>query len=158
MICASGAAPWAQGEIEALFLGAHPSPIGSRECVSTPNSAGTSALLVALGSAAVVDGDLELVATAVPSGNVGVFFMGSDSVFMPLGSGFLCAGGTLQRIYPPRVASSAGIARHRVDLSQSVLTALIVANSSWRFEFAYRDLGPVGPTFNFSDVIRVDWR
>jgi len=154
---------------EMLVLGNAPSALfrvvpapdcgSTNYCVTAPNSEGPGAVIGQLGTPSFVTNDLVLEATGAAKGTFGLFFYGPNMTQTPLGDGFLCVGGTTQRINPPQVSSQAGIFRRPLDLqNQDPGPNVITPGSSWNFQCWYRDPnGPGGAGFNLSDAMTTDF-
>ena len=100
-------------------------------------------ILGAFGSTSVADNDLTLRAHSVSPNVHGLFFYGPDVAYTPLGNGYRCVGGPLQRILPTVVTDPAGTASTRVDLLNGKHGAQIgaVAPITLNFQFWFRQNG-----------------
>ncbi len=93
-----------------------------------------------------------------PPGTSGVFLVGTlpASVPGPMGSpGTLCVGGTTGRLVSHvRRVNAAGILAATIDLQDLPLSPARPAlpGETLRFQACFRDGGPFGPTFHFSDA------
>ncbi|MEM1450547.1 MAG: hypothetical protein AAF957_28675 [Planctomycetota bacterium] len=120
-------------------------------CRSFPNSTGEIGELFALGSTRVPANDLELFASSLPSGSVGLFVLGDMSQMVPLGGGLLCVGGNLIR-FGVQATTADGTATEAVDyLSIPPIGGGIVPGSTWYAQFVHRDLPGAGG-FNFTNA------
>ena len=126
-------------------------------CTTSPNSAGTGAVITTVGCASVGLNELELVASGVPAHQYGMFFYGPQQTAAPFGQGTLCITGPsgVFRLKPPVRADPAGVARRPLDLTvppASGGAGLINAGTTMHFQFWYRD---PGFGFNLSDACTV---
>jgi hypothetical protein len=124
-------------------------------CLTSPNSAGAGARIAHSGSTSETLNDTELVVTGVPPGQIGIFFYGGGQAQMPFGQGWLCIGGSIQRLTPPVVASAAGTGALFLDLVGTTPSNEIDAGETWNFQFWYRDPAGGGALFNLSDGLQI---
>ena len=138
-------------------LNAAPLSIGASYCTAAPNSVGPGATLTAVGNPVVAANDFGLLAQGVPPQLFGLFFIGTSPTQLPLGEGFLCAGGSLFRLPPPLQSDPDGNKARTVDLTLPPATGLLVPGSTRYFQYWYRDPagGPAG--FNLSDGVAVSF-
>ncbi|MFT7485963.1 MAG: hypothetical protein ACI9F9_001816 [Candidatus Paceibacteria bacterium] len=122
-------------------------------CSTSPNSAGAGALLSSGGSVSFTANDFSLVASAAPSTVQGLFFFGFIETQVPFGNGFRCVDGAIQRL-PVTATDGFGAALHALDLNGSHVGGAIVAGTTAKFQYWYRDPG-VGQDFNLSDALSV---
>jgi len=139
-----------------------PTPIGASYCnPSVPNTTGSSATLIAGGSASVSANDVTLTAEQLPANQFG-FFLTSQTqglVANPGGSqGNLCLGGTIGRYVAPgqiKNSGAGGAFDLVLNLTQTPAGPAFVsinAGESWNFQAWFRDIGPMGqPWSNFTD-------
>ena len=125
-------------------------------CSGNPNSSGVSATIEALGSAAVVDGDLELRCRNLPPNTFGMFIVGPNAGSMPLGSGVLCIGQPQQR-YNQSVQNAGVLGRVQFEIDLMALPngAPVVPGSTYYFQYWHRDSPG---TSNLSPALRMDFR
>ncbi len=128
-------------------------PLVRSECVTSPNSVGPGAFMSTAGSSSLVLNDLVLETGGLPAGTFGVYVIGGEQAFTPLGSGSLCLGGSLGRL-GVTLSTGGGTANLPLDVSAIGGAVSIAAGETWRFQHIYRDTDPAGPTFNASDAIR----
>jgi hypothetical protein len=133
--------------------------IGQAYCgPAATNSTGRSARLLAVGVTSVADNFLTLAAHDAPPGQVGLFLVGTlpANVPNPAGSaGTLCIGGTFGRLLSHvRTVNAAGILAATIDAQDLPLSPPRPAmpGETLRFQACFRDVGPLGPTVNFSDA------
>ena len=89
-------------------------------------------LIHAHGSTSIAANDLQLEATHAAPGQAAIFFFGDDpSVMTPLGDGYLCVGGTLQRL--PPVSTGSGSPTFDVDYGIPPASGITVG-STWYFQ------------------------
>lgn len=133
-----------------------PVPIGASYCVGAPNSTGTGASLIVLGSAAVADDDVRLLASGLPANQPGLFYFGPSQVQLPFGDGFRCVGGPLHRVLPPATSGLSGTAQRLLDLGVAPAAGTIYPGATIHFQYWYRDpFGPGGSGSNLSDGYQV---
>lgn len=134
------------------------SPIGVPYCVGTPNSTGVGASMLVLGSAAVVDDDVRLVAHGLPASQPGLFLFGPNQTQLAFGDGFRCVAGPIHRVQPATTSSPSGTAQRLLPLGSAPAAGTIVPGATMHFQFWYRDpLGPGGSGFNLSDGYQVNF-
>ncbi len=136
--------------------------IGSSYCgPAVQNSSGQSAVIAAYGSDAVVDNDVTLMATQLPTNEFGYFVNSQtqDFVVGPGGSqGNLCLGGTTGRHMSTLGSTgAAGELSAVLDLTQ-IPTATgpyaVQPGETWNFQCWFRDHNP-GSTSNFTDGVEI---
>jgi len=129
-------------------------------CVSSTNSTGNSAQIGFLGSTSITANDLILTCQGGPPGKPGLFIYGPSQTQIPLGEGFLCIGGPIQRIQPPIIIDVFGNASFQVDNNLPPFASgpnAISAGENWNFQFWYRD-PPGGPAgFNLSNGLALSF-
>jgi len=125
----------------------------SNYCIGSPSSTGFGSALIATGSTSIAANDFGLTATLSPPGQFGVFFMGPNQVQIPFGDGFLCLAGGIVRFNPPILADAFGEASIAIDVTSPPAAGLIVAESTWNFQWWYRDPAGMLSGFNTSDAI-----
>ncbi|MDP6838721.1 MAG: lamin tail domain-containing protein [Planctomycetota bacterium] len=142
--------PWAAGSQETDEC---PTPISY--CISSANSVGAGAIMGYGGSVDINANDLVLTSNFGTPNQYGIFFYGSDQAGAPFGDGFRCVGGQLFRFTPIQMDAS-GLATFPVDLSSPPQpTGQVLADSTWNFQFWYRD-PPGGPAgYNLSDGLSI---
>jgi hypothetical protein len=129
----------------------------SSYCVSTPNSAGSVAMIGKTGSVSIAANDLVLVATGCPANQLGAFIYGSQQTQTPFGNGYKCVGGPQTFRFPPVSTGPLGITGTAVDYGNPPAAGgQIGAGTSWNFQFWYRDPA-VGAGFNLSDALHVNF-
>lgn len=119
-------------------------------CVTSPNSAGTGALMSSNGELSVADNQFSLYSLGAPSGEFGLFFYGATQVQVGFGDGTICVGGSLKRL-PVVKVDTFGMASYDVDFNDLPAGGDIDPGSTWNFQFWFRDPGAGGSGFNFSD-------
>ncbi len=140
--------------LAAVFTSEGVLPFVRSECVTTPNSAGPGARMGASGSTSVFFNDLVLETTGLPADTFGLYVIGRDAAYSPLGSGFLCVDGMLRRLGATQ-STAGGTTSYPLDLPSIGGGISILTGETWRFQHVFRDAGPAGPTFTTSDAIRV---
>lgn len=127
--------------------------IGTSYCVGAPNSVGAGASIAAFGSALVAQNEVLLTVAGLPPGKLGLFIVSDTQAQLPFGDGFLCLGGSVQRILQPQVAGGLGAVQLALDLTSAPLAGLAVPGADLDLQFWYRDpAGPLGSGFNLSDA------
>ena len=108
-----------------------------------------------VGCAGLTANDLEFTVTGLPKGVPGIFFYGPQQIHAPLGNGWSCVGGGVQRVLPPLIADPTGKVVYQVDLTSFPFTGSahsITAGTGWNFQYWYRDPAGNPTTYNFSDA------
>ena len=127
--------------------------IGSSYCIGAPNSAGAGASIAAFGSTVVAQNEVLLTVGGLPPGVLGLFIVSDTQAQVPFGDGFLCLGGSVNRILKPQVASAQGGVQLALDLQAPPLAGAAVPGATLDFQYWYRDPGgPLGSGFNLSDA------
>lgn len=129
-------------------------------CVTSQNSAGPGAQIGFLGSTSVAANDLILTCTDLPTGQLGIFFYGSNQVQLPFGDGFVCVQGNTSRILPALTSDVFGNVSRVVDYSTNPFNAgvgKIDPGDTWNFQFWYRDPNFGGAGFNLSDGLSLQF-
>ncbi len=142
------------------FLDNCPPP--SNYCSTSPNSAGSGAVIAATGSTSLTANDLTLSANGAIPGEFGLFFYGSEQAQVAFGDGLLCiAGGAsgLVRVSPPVVIDPFGVGVQPIDYALPPFdggSGQIQVGDVWNWQFWYRDPnGPGGSGFNTSDGLEL---
>jgi len=119
------------------------------------NSAGTGAVLDAVGNADVAQDTVVLTATGAPAGVPGLFFSGPTAQMGTLfGDGLRCAGGQLTRLGVV-ITDGSGDASSQGSLS---VQEGLIGGESRSYQFWYRDVtGPCGMGFNLTNGYVVQW-
>lgn len=142
----------------ARLIGGYAPPPPTNYCVGAPNSAGFVAEMGASGSREISSNDLRLHAYGCPPNQTGLFFYGPDATQTIFGNGFLCVGGGIHRLGLAEVVGDPGIATYPVDFTAPPMnsgTGQVLAGSTWRFQFWYRDPLGGGARFNLSDGLAI---
>jgi hypothetical protein len=109
-------------------------------CVGAPNSVGPGARMAWGGSLAVSEQDLTLVVSGCPPSAPGLFLQSQSQTQVPFGNGFLCVGAPFFRLLPITTVGASGSALRVLDFDDpSIPAAQILAGSTWKFQFWYRD-------------------
>ncbi|MCB9916604.1 MAG: FG-GAP repeat protein [Planctomycetes bacterium] len=125
----------------------------STYCTAAPNSAGAGMHITGVGSPSV-SAPFFLTVAGGPANQPGLFFYGPNQVSVPFGNGFRCIGGTLVRLNV-QALSAGGSANRLLDFPN--LPVPITANSTWNFQFWYRDPAGGGAFYNLSDGLHVSF-
>jgi hypothetical protein len=91
--------------------------------------------------------------SAAVSGQFGIFYFGPNQVAAPFGFGVRCVGGQTRRL-PVQQTDFFGDVSYTLDFTSGV-GADITADSTWNFQFWYRDPAAGQPGFNLSDGLEV---
>jgi len=121
-------------------------------CATSPNSAGSGALMGSSGSTSVSANTFTLSASgAVPAQN-GLFIYSPTQAQTPFGDGFLCVAAPVLRLTPVVLIDGQGDVSRPLDFPSLPSGGAIQPGSTWNFQLWYRDpLGPVGSGFNLSN-------
>lgn len=122
-------------------------------CVTSPNVAGSGAVIGSTGSASIAAAELVLTVRHCPPNRPGLFFLGTSQAFLPFGNGVLCVSGHVVRA-PVVFCDDFGNANQPFHF-----TAFALAPGATRtFQFYYRDaVGSSGLGFNLSDARSVSF-
>ena len=113
------------------------------------HSAGSGARLAGSGYANVAADSFQLEVQGGPPGRPGLLVSGLAPTSAPLGDGLLCL--QTQVRYAPVQLDALG------EASYSQLGFTSLAGSTVHYQFAFRDAGPCGGSFNLSSAWRVTW-
>ncbi len=119
-------------------------------CDTNPNSVGAGALIGHGGSFDITTNDFELNASGAIPGQFGIFYFGPNQISTPFGHGTRCVGGQVRRLTVLQ-ADSSGDASLTLDFTTAQASD-ITANSTWNFQFWYRDPLAGGASFNLSNA------
>jgi hypothetical protein len=125
-------------------------------CSTSPNSVGPGATISATGTTSVSANDLTLSAVGAPSNVQGLFFFGPNETQVPLGNGWLCVSGPIQRL-PVAPTNGTGSVSYLVDNQGPQVGGAFVSGSIWKFQYWYRDQ-TVGLGFNLTDGLSVTFQ
>ncbi|MEZ6015106.1 MAG: right-handed parallel beta-helix repeat-containing protein [Planctomycetota bacterium] len=157
------------GSAPVVDIGAHEytTNIGAVFCSANTNSSALVGRLDAVGSEALVDNDVTLVATSLPANSNGFFLTSRAQGFVanPGGStGNLCLGGAIGRYVGPGQIQNSGAAGtfslvlDVVALPQPNGVVAAQAGETWNFQAWYRDQVLGFPTSNFTDGASITFR
>jgi hypothetical protein len=124
----------------------------SSYCVAGPNSISGAGMSIAGVGTASVSSLFFLNASGGPAGQFGVFYYGPNQVNIPFGEGTRCVGGQVIRL-PAIQIGSGGTANILLDFAS--LPVPITANSTWNFQYWYRDPAAGGTGFNLTDALHI---
>jgi predicted extracellular nuclease len=137
--------------------------IGAVYCLAQPNSTGTGATLVVVGSSSVAANDVTLTSASLPLNSLGYYLTSTTqgSANPPGSQGTLCLGGSIGR-YSTSVLSSGSLGEVALQLDVTALAtpngpAAAMAGETWSFQYWYRDANPTS-TSNFSVATQVTWQ
>lgn len=128
-----------------------------RYCTPTANSTGVPTYIGMTGSLSFSRDDSMLTASNAPAETMGVFFCGKDKAQIPFGNGTLCIsplGHGIQALQPPVMISRSGHAEKLIDFRALVQGGRMADNSTWSFQFWYRDPEARGSGSNLSNALR----
>lgn len=134
-------------------------PVTISVCDAEPNTLGAAGRLLSAGFDPATT-SLELVATGLPSGVIGLVIVSNTPDFVPLAGGSagnLCLGGSIGRSVGAftRIANAAGQFRVTADgnaLPQPTGTAAVSPGETWYFQAWHRD---APATSNFTEALAV---
>lgn len=121
----------------------------SNYCSTSPNSVGSGATISALGTTSILANDLVLTAVGAPPSIQGLFFFGPNEAQAPLGNGWLCISGSIQR-FPVSPTDNLGTVAYAVDNTGPHVNGLWTVGSTWKMQYWYRDPS-MGAGFNLTD-------
>ena len=127
---------------------------GSNYCVTSPNSAGSGALITGGGSLNISDNAFELSASGSVPDKFGLFIYGLQPGQTPAGDGFLCLDGQLFRVLPPVQASGSGAASMVVDFTSAPMNGgpgQVIAGQTYYWQWWNRDPAAGNSGYNFSN-------
>ncbi len=141
--------------------------IGDSYCQTNPNSTGATGAIVATGSEIAADNNVTLLANQLPTNAFGFFITSQLQGFVanPNGSqGNLCVSGSIGRYVGAGQIQNSGMGGTFslvLDLTRTPQpTALVPVQTgeTWNFQAWHRDVGPSGPTSNFTDAVSVTFQ
>ncbi len=144
---------WDGSELIPLTVRLDPSSLGASYCVLSANSAGPGAEISASGSTSMALDAFTLHAGGCPAGQTGLFFYGRNQVQIPFGNGFLCAAGSIKRCSPLSTHADGTASQH-----VSYVNSPITPDSTWNFQFWFRDPQAGGAAFNLSNAWAASFR
>lgn len=132
-----------------------PSPFNI--CFPSPNSADpVGAIMGWSGTQFLSQNNFLLSATGCPPNAAGIFFFGPTEVFVPFGNGFRCVGGSINRL-PIVTTSIFGDVSYNLNVNAPPAAGVILPNTTWNFQFWFRDVPAGGAFFNLSDGLNVQF-
>lgn len=126
-------------------------------CSSLPNSNDQVSTLEFIGSSAVSENDLTLVARNVPLASTGFYLMGEIEAITPLGLGLLCIHSPIHRDLGS-LNHTGGTFAYSVDLGALANGQPAIAGTRQIFQYWHRDFENGMPTTSLSDAIAVTFR
>jgi len=150
---------WSSGAVYVFEL-----VLGANYCVSNANSSGLFGLISAEGSAIVLDNNVVLTASSLPTHSFGFFLTSPMPGFVtnPAGSaGNLCLGGAIGRYVGPGQIQNSGTAGEislALDLTSTPTPTGFVSiqpGDTWNFQAWHRDAVGGVATSNFTDGIAI---
>ena len=126
---------------------------GSNYCTISPNSVGGGAVITSNNQTSISSNGFTLSCSGAIPNQFGIFYFGPNQVSMPFGHGLRCVGGVTRRL-PVLQADFFGDASYTLDFTSSPASDITV-DSTWNFQFWYRDPAAGPPNFNLSDGLEV---
>ncbi len=123
-------------------------------CTAGANSVSPAGMSITGIGTASVSSVFFLNASGGPVGEPGLFFYGATQSSFPFGNGTRCIGGTVYRLSIVPIGAG-GTASLLLDYAGAQFP--IVANSTWNFQFWYRDPAAGGANFNLTDAVEVNF-
>jgi hypothetical protein len=126
-------------------------------CLAGMNSNGTTAMIGSNGQTSIAANNFQLNVSGASPNRFGMFFYGASQQAVLYGDGMLCVGPNIRRIPPVLLTDALGDVGLQLDFALPPFSSgshAIGPNSTWNFQFWYRDPmgGPAG--FNFSDGLQ----
>jgi hypothetical protein len=128
----------------------------SSYCTTSPNSVGPGSVISHQGTGSVAANDFVIASELNPPNQNGIFFMGPNEISLPFGNGTRCVGGLLTR-FPVVQSDAFGSVSYAVDNTAPPALGKIVAGSTWKWQYWYRDPMGGGAFFNLSDGLSVTY-
>ena len=126
---------------------------------AAPNTvSATGAKFTVVGIPSTQLNELEFQVIDLPSNLPGIFFYGPFQAQLPFGNGFVCVGGSVNRVLPALISDPMGTVRLDVDLTQPPFgsgAGAVLPGSTWNFQYWYRDPTGFPTTFNLSDAVQI---
>ena len=126
---------------------------GSNYCTISPNSVGGGAVITSNNQTSMSANGFAVSCSGAVPGQFGIFYFGPNQVSTPFGHGVRCIGGQTRRL-PVQQADFFGDASYALDFTTSPASD-VTADSTWNFQFWYRDPAAGSPNFNLSDGLEV---
>ena len=125
-------------------------------CTSNTNSSGNAATIGMSGSTSVAANDFGVFSSGCPSNQNGIFYMGLNQINSAFGNGRQCTSGSITR-YRLASTDAFGIAIYAVDNTVPPALGRIVADSTWNWQYWFRDPMGGGSAFNTTDGLEVTY-
>ncbi len=142
----------AQGRAEIWTVPVPGCPLPYTYCAVANNSTGGPALISSSGTTGIAANDFSLSCMGLPPNTLGLFYYGQTEIQNPFGNGFRCVGGTAFRL-GVQSASAGGIATRAINYGALPPGGAILAGSTWKFQFWYRNPAGGGAGFNLSNAL-----
>ena len=126
---------------------------GSNYCVISPNSVGGGATITSNNQTSISSNNFSLSCSGAVPGQFGIFYFGPNQASASFGNGIRCVGGQTRRL-PVLQADFFGDVSYTLDFAGAPADVLS-ADSTWNFQFWYRDPAGGTPGFNLSDGLEV---
>ena len=108
------------------------------------------------GSGSLAADDLVLTVSSAPLNTFGLIFRGDTAVFLPLGDGNRCSGGTIVRLPVQNTGNAGSFVQGPGIVAGAPPSARILPGQTWHFQAWYRDsTGPCGTGSNLSNGVAV---
>jgi len=131
-------------------------------CLTSPNSAGSGALMSWSGTPSLAADDFHLIASALPPDQFLMFYYGAGQTQTVFGNGYRCvnAGGVGIFRFKPFKADMFGFAVMQVDYTQPPAgtgggLGMWLPGDVWNAQAWYRDPAGGGAQFNLSDAVNL---
>ncbi|MEM9379509.1 MAG: hypothetical protein AAGB93_06110 [Planctomycetota bacterium] len=136
--------------------------LGTSYCTANPNSTGHPGIQTVIGSAAVADRELTLVASRLPESSFGYFLASRTQGFVAGAGGSagnLCLGGSVGRftssIFNTGTTGSAAVQANLSAFPTPTGAVAVQPGETWHFQAWHRDSSGGAPTSNFTDAVSV---
>ncbi|MEM9378597.1 MAG: hypothetical protein AAGB93_01515 [Planctomycetota bacterium] len=146
--------------------GTTPVDPGTNFCTPVPNSTGAPGVMSATGSAFVLDNDLTLIASSLPTDATAFFLVSQTQGFVPHpggSAGNLCIIGDIGRyVGPQQILDSGALGEVQLTIDLAMTPTMsgftaVVAGEAWNFQCWHRDKVGGSVTSNFTDGLEVDF-
>jgi len=126
---------------------------GTNYCAVSPNTVGGGAFITSNDQSSITSNNFELSCSGAVPGEFGIFYFGPNQISSPFGHGVRCVGGQTRRL-PVLQSDFFGDASYTLDFTSAPESDL-TADSTWNFQFWYRDPSAGTPGFNLSNGLEV---
>ena len=131
--------------------------VGTSVCLGTNNSTGEPGTLRAAGSAVRAQNRLRFDVHGLPLSSFGFFAMGQNPGSVSVGQGTFCIGTPFQRLSNlAQNSGSTGTIAMPLDLDAA--PGNVIAGSTWRFQYWYRDTVSGTVTSNLTNALSISFQ